>query len=197
MRSSYSTTRVRLSGINKIMAEAPLSTVQTDTPVEAESLQSSLRKLSVFKGVTVDAINRLLERSSSRFICHGEFIFRQDDPGSSLVIFNKGLAVEFKRSGEVDCLIGYYSGLSVFGESSFLESTSRSTSLYANEDCWVTEVDNDQLKKLSNHFPEQFEAFYINLGREIGKKASSVNDKLSQAEKVVLIRESSLNWDQY
>ena len=50
MRSSYSTTRVRLSGINKIMAEAPLSTVQTDTPVEAESLQSSLRKLSVFKG---------------------------------------------------------------------------------------------------------------------------------------------------
>jgi hypothetical protein len=84
------------------MAKISPQDAQSEPKEEAESKLSSLRKLSVFKGISIDAINKLLAVSSSRFVLRGDFVFKQDEPASSLVIFSKGLAVEFKRSGEVD-----------------------------------------------------------------------------------------------
>ena len=179
------------------MAKISPQDAQSESKEETESKVSSLRKLSVFKGISIDAINKLLEVSSSRFVLRGDFVFKQDEPASSLVIFSKGLAVEFKRSGEVDCLLCYYDKTAVLGESSFLESCCRSTSLYANEDCWVTEIDNHNIHELSESSPEQFEILFANLGRELGKKAATINEKLNQAGEYSFIRESSLDWDQY
>lgn len=179
------------------MAKTPSNEVQSDPKKEADTKLSELRKLPVFKGVTVDAMNRLLESASRRFVGGGDYVFREDDPASSLVIFSEGLAVEFKRAGQVDCLVSYYDSPAVLGESSFLESCCRSTSLYANEDCWVTEIDNGQLQSLMQSAPQQYEVFFSNLGRELGRKISTMNEKLSRAEESVLIRESSLSWDAY
>ena len=179
------------------MAKSPSNDVQSEPKDAADEKLSILRNLPVFKGLTVDAMKQLLESSSKRFVVGGDYVFREDEPASSLVIFSKGLAVEFKRSGEVDCLLNYYEQPAVLGESSFLESRRRSTSLYANEDCWVTEIDNHHLQSLMESAPHQYEVLFANLGKELGKKVSTINEKLNQAEEYSLIRESSLDWDQY
>lgn len=179
------------------MARTPSKKVQSDPKQEADTRLSELRKLPVFKGVTVDAMNKLLESASRRFVVGGDYVFREDDPASSLVIFSEGLGVEFKRAGQVDCLLSYYDGPAVLGESSFLENRCRTTSLYANEDCWVTEIDYRHLQSLVQTAPQQYEVLFSNLGRELGRKISTINEKLSRAEESVLIRESSLSWDEY
>ena len=180
------------------MAIKPSDDVQSDPKEEAENKLSELRKLPAFKGITADAMNKLLDAASNRFVVRGDYVFRENEPASSLVIFSKGLAVEFKRAGEVDCLLKYYEeGPAVLGESSFLESSCRSTSLYANEDCWVTEIDNHHLQTLLETSPQQYEVLFANLGKELGRKLSTINEKLNQAEGSFMIRESSLNWDQY
>ena len=179
------------------MATKPSDKVQEEPKADSGNSLSDLRKLPVFKGITVDALNKLFEDASKRRVAGGHYVFRENEPASSLVIFSEGLAVEFKRSGEVDCLLNYYEEPAVLGESSFLENSYRTTSLYANEDCWVTEIDNDHLQALMESAPQQYEALFTNLGRELGKKVSSINEKLSQAEESMMIRESSLNWDQY
>jgi signal-transduction protein with cAMP-binding, CBS, and nucleotidyltransferase domain len=170
---------------------------QKETDESVDDLLASLKKLPVFRGVSVDAIRGLLSVASNREVRHGEFVFKQNEPGSSLVIFNKGLGVEFKRSGSVDCLINFYNDIAVFGESCFMESTSRSTSLFANEDCLVCEIDNRVLKKLANLYPDQLETFFGNLGRELGRKASITNDKIFHSDSLAFVREASLDWDQY
>ncbi|QXD22501.1 cyclic nucleotide-binding domain-containing protein [Opitutia bacterium ISCC 51] len=179
------------------MAKSPSNDVQSDPKVKTENKLSDLRKLPAFKGITVDAMNKLLETASKRLVSGGDYVFRENEPASSLVIFSEGLAVEFKRAGEVDCLLTYYAAPAVLGESSFLESSCRSRSLYANEDCWVTEIDNHHLQALMELSPEQYEVLFANLGKELGRKLSTMNEKLNQAEESFLIRESSLNWDQY
>lgn len=158
---------------------------------------SDLRKLPVFKGITADAMNKLLDAASDRCVSGGNYVFREDDPASSLIIFSEGLAVEFKRTGEVDCLLNYYREPAVLGESSFMENGCRTTSLYANEDCWVTEISHAHLQALMESAPQQYEALCTNLGKELGKKMSTINEKLNQAEESMMIRESFLNWDQY
>ena len=179
------------------MAKNPSDDVQSDPKETIEYKLSDLRKLPAFKGLTADAMNTLLETASKRLVAGGEYVFRENEPASSLVIFSEGVAVEFKRAGEVDCLLSYYESPAVLGESSFLENSCRSTSLYANEDCWVTEIDNHHLQSLMDSSPQQYEALFANLGKELGRKISSMNEKLNQAEESFLIRESSLNWDQY
>jgi hypothetical protein len=61
----------------------------------------------------------------------------------------------------------------------------------------VTEIDNNHLQELMELSPEQYEVLFANLGKELGRKLSTMNEKLNQAEESFLIRESSLNWDQY
>ena len=179
------------------MATNPSKKVQSDPKETKDTKLSDLRKLPVFKGITVDAMNKLLEAASDRRVSGGHYVFRENEPASSLIIFSEGLAVEFKRSGEVDCLLNYYREPAVLGESSFMENCCRTTSLYANEDCWVTEIDNHQLQALMESAPQQYEALFANLGKELGKKMSTINEKLNQAEESEMIRESSLIWDQY
>lgn len=179
------------------MVKSPSKTESQTSQVEDGSLLSVLRKLPVFKGITVEILTSLLESASERLVLHGDYVFRQGEAGRSLVILSKGLAVEFKRCGETDCLLNYYDEPAVVGESSFLESSNRTTSLYANNDCVVTEIDNKHFKELASTAPNQYEALYINLGRELGKKVSNMNAKLCQANQISFIRESSLCWFNY
>lgn len=162
-----------------------------------DNLVAALRKHPVFKGVSMDAVNQLVSAASPRKVEAGDYIFKQDDRASSLIIFIKGLAVEYKRTGGMECLINYYHDLGILGASSFLESFRRSTSLYANDDCWIMEIEGDWLRKLSEFLPDEAEALAANLGREAGRKVSTVNYKLHKAEQAALIRDTEVHWDPY
>ncbi|MCZ6674957.1 MAG: cyclic nucleotide-binding domain-containing protein [Verrucomicrobia bacterium] len=179
------------------MAKTPQTLSSLNSEKEEVDHLTAIKKLPAFRGVTLELISKLLESSVERFILQGDFIFKQDDPASSLVIFSKGFAVECKRIGEVDCVVNFYDEISILGESSFLESCSRSTSLFANEDCWVIEIDNHCLKKFAFTNPDQFETLYMNLGRELGKKVLGINEKINQANEMQFIRESRIRWATY
>ena len=176
------------------MAKSPTNSTIETVGKEEESSFQYMRKLPIFRGVSADAISKLLDLATERFIVQGDYIFRQNDPASSLVIFNKGMAVEFKQVDNVDCLLNYYSEPTVLGESSFLESCNRSTTLFANEDCWVTEIDNRIFESMSFVNSELYETLYLNIGRELGRKVLATHEKLNQANKLRLIREETLNW---
>lgn len=162
-----------------------------------EELVSALSKHAVFKSVSKDVLRQLLKNSQRKQIQAGDYIFHQDEPASSLIIFVKGLAVQYKRTGGMECLIDYYRDMSVLGESSFLESSNRSTSLYANDDCLILEIEGVELRKLGSVFPEEAQTLTSNLGREVGRKVSTVNEKLHKAAQASLIRDTEVNWDLY
>ena len=143
----------------------------------------------------VDALRQLLELSVEQFYVQGDYIFREGQKSSCLMIFERGLAVEFKKSGEVDLLIDYFEEPAVFGESCFMESSVHSTTLYANEDSWAYEIDNRRIADLAYTDPGLFEVLYMNLGKELGRKTISINDKLCKASRYPFTREKFLQWD--
>ena len=179
------------------MAKSPAKASPKSQDREEEDLLSLCRALPAFKGLTIEVLTGLLDSATEKLVLQGDFIFRENDRGSTLVIFTKGLAVELKRSGNTDCLLNYYNEPAVLGESSFLESNLRTTSLYANDDCWITEIDGSQLKELHAKSPSQAQLLTSNLGREIGKKVSAINSKLDQANQVSFIRDLPLAWLNY
>lgn len=179
------------------MAKVPLKVVPSDSKSLLDAQLSSLKKLSVFQGVTIETITSLVRSGEDRFIPEGGYIFKEYELGSTLVFFYQGLAVESKQCGETDCVLAYYSEPSILGESSFMDSCPRSTSLFANEDSRVIEIHNEELRKLASEFPVQFEKLYTNLGRELGKKVSYVNLKMAQADQNSFGRESGISWYRY
>ncbi len=179
------------------MAKVPLKVVPSDSSGLLDAQLSSLKKLSVFQGVTIETISVLARAGEDRLIAKGEFIFKENELGSTLVFFYQGLSVESKRFGEADCVLAYYSEPSILGESSFMDSCPRSTSLYANEDSRVLEIHNEELRKLASESPGQFEKLYTNLGRELGKKVSYINLKMAQADRNSFGRESGISWYRY
>ncbi|MDA0346498.1 MAG: cyclic nucleotide-binding domain-containing protein [Verrucomicrobia bacterium] len=179
------------------MAKSPLKVDLGDSQNLEDNHLSVFRTMPVFKGINVSVLNSLLDAGTDRIVLGGNYIFKQDECGSSLIFFYKGLAVESKRSDGTDCLLGYYSGPSILGESSFLESCHRSTSLYANEDCWITEIDNRELEKLAATSPSQFEILYSNLGTELGKKVSNINSRMNHVSRNPFYRDYGVSWYRY
>lgn len=179
------------------MAKVPLRVVPSDPTSRLVDQLSFLKKLSVFQGVSEETILRLVRAGEDRSIAKGDYVFKEYELGSTLVFFYQGLAVESKRCGETDCVLAYYSEPSIIGESSFMDSCPRSTSLFANEDSRVGEIHNAELRKLASESPVQFEKLYTNLGRELGKKVSYVNLKMTQANQNSFGRESGISWYSY
>jgi CRP/FNR family transcriptional regulator, cyclic AMP receptor protein len=179
------------------MAKIPLN-VDPEDPQDLEDNHLSVfRTMPVFKGIHAGVLSSLLATGTDRFVRSGNYVFKQDDSGSSLVFFLKGLAVESKRFEGSDCLLGYYNSPSVLGELSFLDSCQRSTSLYANEDCWVTEIDKRELEKLAASSPSQFETLYSNIGTELGKKVSNINVRMNHVSRNPFCRDYGVSWYRY
>jgi CRP-like cAMP-binding protein len=179
------------------MAKSPLEVDLGESQNLEDNHLSVFRTMPVFKGINVGVLSALLEAGTDRIIRRGDYVFKQDECGSSLIFFFKGLAVESKCYGGLDCLLGYYNGPSVLGESSFLESCQRSTSLYANEDCWITEIENRELEKLAATSPSQFETLYLNLGTELGKKVSNINFRMHHVSRNLIYRDYGVSWYRY
>ena len=179
------------------MTKSPSKIESTVSEGDENGRLALFRKLSVFQGLSAETISMLAKACTERFILKGNYVFKEDELGSSLVIFDRGLAVESKRCGETDCVLAYYSSPSILGESCFMDSCPRSTSLFANEDSHVLEIHNRELRYLAENVPTQFEKLYTNMGRELGKKVSYINLKLTQANQNSFERESGISWYRY
>ncbi|MSP63158.1 MAG: cyclic nucleotide-binding domain-containing protein, partial [Myxococcales bacterium] len=85
----------------------------------------------------------------ARSLSAGELLFRQGDPGETMVIVGEGsLAVRVRRAGGEEVLVAEIGPGEVVGEMAFIDPAARTASVVAVERATVYELSRDGLSTL-------------------------------------------------
>jgi len=140
-----------------------------------------LQGMSVFGGVTSEAIELLLERAQSFEVTKGDYFFREGDSGNSAIVLEKGKVAIIKTHGGEDYFLRTLEAGDCFGEVALMDFFPRSASVAAVEDCTALEFHARDLLELSRKDLEQFSLIYMNIARELARRLRDANERLFQA----------------
>lgn len=137
-----------------------------------------LRQMPVFGGLKTDALELILEQSSSVIAAEGDFFFHEGDAAESLFVLDSGtVLIQRLRDGE-PVELGRLAAGDCFGEMSLIDFQPRSASVMAETNCQAIEIPCRVLRSLYRHDLEQYAMIMMNLGREVSRRLRAADDCL-------------------
>ncbi|MEW6271695.1 MAG: cyclic nucleotide-binding domain-containing protein [Thermodesulfobacteriota bacterium] len=138
----------------------------------------ALGNVSIFGGLSGDALRFLDERLEPVTVAAGGCFFAEGDLGDSVFVLDSGRAeVSKSRNAKTMVLVLLEPG-SCFGEVALIGICPRTASVRALDDCRALKLSNRVLLELYRRHPEQFTLVQMNLGREVARRLSDLNDAL-------------------
>ena len=114
-----------------------------------------LKKISLFRSLTGEELERLAEASSRQFYVSGETLIRQGDPGDSMFVLVEGLLDVFRSAeGSGETRIARIQTGCLFGEMSLLTGEPRSATIKGALDVVVLKIHKDAMVDLFECRPE-------------------------------------------
>jgi CRP-like cAMP-binding protein len=129
-----------------------------------------LKKVTIFAGLSEDALARILEGSSFADFAAGEVIIREGTPATDIYVVLEGRAkvilgldddpLEMYEFGPGNCL----------GEVAVIGILDHSASVVAYEDTRVMGISRGQLMAISERDKEAFALLILNIARELARR---------------------------
>lgn len=137
-----------------------------------------LQSQPIFGGITADALQFLLERSSERTIATGECFFQEGDSADSLFVLEEGVADLFKQRGDKVFFLRQLRKGDCFGEVAIMDLMPRSATVRAHTNCHSIELTRSALYDLYQADMEQFTIIQMNMGREVSRRLREADERL-------------------
>ncbi|NOZ74703.1 MAG: cyclic nucleotide-binding domain-containing protein [FCB group bacterium] len=102
-----------------------------------------------------------LEKQIIRHFNPGDIIFKEDDPGTSMFIIQKGQVEVFKINNGQKVVLATLKEGSVFGEMSLIDGRPRSASVQAKTACACLEMNQILFKKRLGEVPAWMKSFFL------------------------------------
>jgi len=135
-----------------------------------------LQRMPIFGAINDEALQFLLANAQARSLRRGEFLFREDDPASSMFVIESGRVAVFKSWQGREMLLRQLEAGDCVGEMALMDLYPRSASVRAVEDCSVIEIAAADLHRLYEHDVEQFALIQMNIGREVCRRLRAMDD---------------------
>ena len=141
-----------------------------------------LQQMPIFGGISDEALQFLLARTSTVHVAAGDYFFHEGDLADALYVLEEGKVSITKCWENKDCLISYLTEGDCFGEMALIDLCPRSATVCAVEDCSAIELSMGALHELYQLDPTQFAMIQMNLARELSRRLREVNDRLIQMQ---------------
>ncbi len=128
------------------------------------------------KGFTEEFTSKVAAISEMKTFAKGDFIVREDDPSSHLMILAEGTAEILTVTGDP---IAYIKPNMPFGEVSFLDRRRRSSSVVAHTDCKVILMNEEPLRELLRAEPEMAVKALVNLSTLLCDRLRKANQQIA------------------
>jgi len=138
----------------------------------------SLGTVSIFGGLSAEALGFLDQRLEPIDVPAGTRFFAEGDLGDSVFVLESGRAEVSKSRGAIELVLAFVEPGCCFGEVALIGICPRTASVRALTDCRALKLSNRVLLELYRRHPEQFTLVQMNLGREIARRLSDLNDAL-------------------
>ena len=121
------------------------------------TLTALLKKSSIFKTLSDEAIDKLAVGLKTRSLPAGEILFNLGDPGSEMIIVQKGkIAIYMPESGSPQAgqALRIFQPGEVLGEMSLIDRLQRSASARAETQVVISTLDTETFRQLLEDHPE-------------------------------------------
>ena len=141
---------------------------------------ADLKQILLFADFTEEELKSIRSLSRKSRIQQGEYAFREDEPGDSLIILDLGTLRLTKKTptGEEQELVQLGSG-AYLGEMSLFDQGLRSTSGQAVERCEITAIPLQPLRALLEKNPSLAANFYRGMAMGIARRLKYMNEDLA------------------
>ena len=137
-----------------------------------------LQNMPIFGGIRGDILEFILEMAEIVSVPKGEYFFRENDPGNSMYVLEKGTVEVIKSwKGHNYLLTELHKG-DCFGEMSLIDLAPRTASVVALEDCVAIKLTNGNILNIYRKDVEQFTMIQMNIGREICRRLRRTDELL-------------------
>lgn len=136
----------------------------------------ALRGVSIFGGLSDQALDFLDGHLDPIEVAAGEVFFAQDDLGDSLFVLDEGSVEVVKSRGGRSLVLATLAPGDCFGEIALIGICPRTATVRATTGCRALRLSSRVLLQLYRHQPEQFTLVQMNLGREIARRLSALDD---------------------
>jgi CRP/FNR family cyclic AMP-dependent transcriptional regulator len=150
-----------------------------------------LQSMPVFGGISEFTMQFLLDRSGTITRSKGSFFFRENEPGSSMFVLERGRVGILKAWKGKEYLLRYLEAGDCFGEMALIDLYPRSASIKAVQDCTALQFSTETLYRLYEHDLEQFTLIFMNMGREISRRLRDADNRIFQHE----VEQGTINGD--
>jgi predicted acylesterase/phospholipase RssA/CRP-like cAMP-binding protein len=143
---------------------------------EPERRTAPLEKADIFRGLDIDALNRILDEMEPRHFEAGDVICREGEPGTSLFLVSKGLLEVILRRMESVISVALLREGDIVGELSVLVGEPRSADVIARTPTDILELGEDRYQSLLSLYPR----ISVNLNQVLIQRLRQSNLKLAQ-----------------
>jgi MFS superfamily sulfate permease-like transporter len=148
----------------------------------APSLELSLDRVPLLRGLTSDQIEKLRARLEPVAWPSGHVIFRHGDPGSTLYLVTRGRASAHLRHGDEGIRLATFAPGAVFGELAVLDRGSRSATVTVDEALTGFGLSAASFDELCQKHPDIAIKLLSSLGRELSVRIRYANMAIQQLE---------------
>ena len=159
---------------------------------QQHALNSILRKLSIFKDLEADHIQRLARLSSSKVFEAGQVIYEEGSPSDEMLVLLQGRLIASSRGGAE--LAEIEPGFST-GEMGVLTDQPRSAKITAVEKCIVVVFSKTQMTAALSSNSLMSLRLHANMVRLISERLTAENNKIDELQKRVLMLEEMTDVD--
>lgn len=136
----------------------------------------ALRTISIFGGVADQALDFLDGHLQPIEVAAGETFFAQGDLGDSLFVLVEGRAEVVKSRDGRSLVLATLGPGDCFGEIALIGICPRTATVRAVTDCRALRLSSRVLLQLYREQPQAFTLVQMNLGREIARRLSALDD---------------------
>lgn len=147
----------------------------------ADNRIAILQALPIFGGITADALQFLLDRSTELKVVSGKCFFLEGDQAESLFVLEEGVADLYKQRADKLFFLRQLEKGDCFGEVAMMDLMPRSATVRANTDCTSIELSRLALYDLYQADLEQFTMIQMNMGREVSRRLRKADERLFDA----------------
>ena len=137
-----------------------------------------IQRIPIFRSIRSDVLQCLMNESRIVRIPKGEFFFRQGDQASSLFVLESGLARVSKTGDAQRFDLGFIHEGECFGEVAWIDQSTRSANVIADNDCLAVEIPSAALDSVSDYDPAQYTLILANLARGLCWRLRRTDEKL-------------------
>ena len=144
--------------------------------------EGRLNRWRLFAELTSEDADVLLRVCEERNLVDGEELFRENDPGDSLFIVQRGRVDIFKNiRGDVDRSLASFGPGDVIGEMSFIDGARRSATARTTEASEFLVLSRPSFARVQRERPDIAAAFFRNMAGIVASRLRTTNELYREA----------------